>query len=95
MGYQGKRERVMSEITIKGITKEDTAWTKEITLEREGETYLATLYWSIADGYELVFKTNPTPKWVEEWEINYQDGGDPLEYTLDCLTDEVIEASYL
>jgi len=40
------RERVMSEITIKGVTKQDTGWTKEITLEREGETYLATLYWS-------------------------------------------------
>jgi hypothetical protein len=30
------RERVMSEITIKGVTKQDTGWTKEITLEREG-----------------------------------------------------------
>jgi hypothetical protein len=85
----------MSEITIKGISKEDTGWTKEITLEREGKTYLATLYWSSTDGYDLVFKTNPTPKWVEEWEINYQGGEDSLEYTLDCLTDEVIERSYL
>jgi hypothetical protein len=84
----------MSEITIKGITKEDTGWTKEITLEREGETYLATLYWSNSDGYDLVFKTNPVPKWVEEWEINYQAGEDSLEYTLDSLTEEVIEASY-
>jgi hypothetical protein len=27
----------MSQITIKNTTKEDTGWTKEITLEREGE----------------------------------------------------------
>ena len=84
----------MSELTIKGITKEDTGWTKEITLEREGETYLATLYWSISDGYDLVFKTNPTPDWVDDWEDSQQYGGDSLEYTLDCLKQEVIEATY-
>jgi hypothetical protein len=85
----------MSEITIKGITKEDTGWTKEITLEREGETYLATLYWSSADGYELIFKTNPTPKWVEEWQDNQQIGDESLSEVLDCLTEDVIERSYL
>ena len=74
----------MSEITIKGITKEDTGWTKEITLEREGETYLATLYWSSADGYELVFKANPVPKWVQEWD--YVSAGF-LEEILDELTE--------
>jgi hypothetical protein len=84
----------MSNITIKGIAKEDTAWTKEITLEREGKTYLATLYWSTSDGYDLVFKNNRTPKWVEEWEDSQQYGGDSLEYTLDCLTEEVIEGTY-
>ena len=77
----------MSEITIKSTTKEDTGWTKEITLEREGETYLATLYWSIADGYELVFKANPTPDWVVAWEDSQQYGAESLEYTLDCLTE--------
>jgi hypothetical protein len=85
----------MSEIKIKGVTKEDTGWTKEITLEREGKTYLATLYWNSNDGYDLVFKTKHTPKWVEEWEINYQAGEDSLEYTLDSMTEDVIEASYL
>lgn len=85
----------MSELKIKGITKEETAWTKEITLEREGKTYLATLYWSSADGYDLVFKTNRTPNWVNEWEDSQQDGEDSLEYTLDCLTEEVIEGTYL
>jgi hypothetical protein len=87
----------MSEITIKGVTKQDTGWTKEITLEREGETYLATLYWSSSDGYDLVFKnkTNQTPKWVNDWEDSQQYGGESLEYTLDCLTEDVIERSYL
>ncbi len=83
----------MSELTIKGITKEDTGWTKEITLEREGKTYLATLYWSTSDGYDLVFKNNRTPKWAEEWEDSQQYGGDSLEYTLDYLTEEVIEGN--
>jgi hypothetical protein len=74
----------MSEIKIKSVNKEDTGWTKEITLEREGETYLATLYWSSADGYELVFKANPVPNWVQEWD--YASNGF-LEEILDELTE--------
>ena len=85
----------MNEITIKGITKEDTGWTKEITLERDGETYLATLYWSSADGYELVFKASPTPDWVFDWQDRQQYGEESLEYTLDSMTEDVIERSYL
>jgi hypothetical protein len=77
----------MSEITIKGITKEDTGWTKEITLEREGETYLATLYWSSSDGYDLVFKANPVPNWVQEWD--YVSAGF-LEEILDELTEREV-----
>jgi hypothetical protein len=85
----------MSEITIKGVIKEDTGWTKEITLEREGETYLVTLYWSSCGGYDLVFKTNPVPKWVEEWQDAQRYGADSLEYELDSMTEDVIERSYL
>lgn len=79
----------MSQITIKDITKEYTAWTKEITFEREGETHLVTLYWSSEDGYDLVFKneTNQNPEWVNEWQDSQQYGAESLEYTLDCLTD--------
>lgn len=77
----------MSEITIKSTTEEITGWTKEITLEREGETHLVTLYWSREDGYDLVFKTNPTPNWVYEWQDSQQYGAESLEYTLDCLTE--------
>jgi len=85
----------MSEITIKSVTKEDTAWTKEITLEREGEIYLATLYWSSEGGYDLVFKTNPVPEWANEWQDRQQYGAESLEYELDSMTEDVIERSYL
>lgn len=83
----------MSDITIKNTAKEDTGWTKEITFEREGETYLATLYWSREDGYDLVFKskTNRTPDWVFDWQDRQQHGEESLEYTLDCLTEDVLE----
>lgn len=87
----------MSEITIKGITKEDTAWRKEITFEREGKTYTATLYWSAYDGYDLDFKDGrkfiPDPEWVSEWQDS-TEGAESLEYMLDSLTEEVIEANY-
>ena len=76
----------MSEITIKSVTKEDTGWTKEIKFEREGETYIATLYWNIHDGYDLVFK-NPSlfkPSWVF---TEYKLLGE-LEQLLDELTDK-------
>lgn len=85
----------MSQITIEGVTKEDTAWRKEITFEREGETHLVTLYWSSEDGYDLVFKneTNQTPEWA--YERLFQGLEDSLEYVLDSLTEDIIERSYL
>lgn len=86
----------MSEITIKDVTKEYTGWTKEITLERDEETYLATLYWNAYDGYDLVFKneTNTTPEWA--WKmIDADDGDENLYEILDNLTEDVIERSYL
>jgi len=85
----------MSEITIKESNQRITGWAKDINFEYEGERYSVILYWNIEDGYELLFKNNRTPKWVEEWEIDYQAGEDTLEYTLDSLTEEVIEARYL
>jgi hypothetical protein len=87
----------MSEITIKSVTKQDTAWRKEITIEREGETHLVILYWDIHNGYELLFKNknNQTPDWVVDWEDRQQYGDESLEYTLDSLTEDVIEKSYL
>jgi hypothetical protein len=75
----------MSEITIKGITKEITGWTKEITFEREGETHIVTLYWSEVDGYDLVFKNSSLfkPSWVF---TEYKLLGE-LEQLLDEMTE--------
>ena len=79
-------------ITIKGVTKEDTAYDKRITFEREGVEYSVLLHWDAYDGYDLQFLDGKIyiadPEWASEW----QDTGDEsLEYILDGLTDEVIE----
>ena len=80
----------MSEITIKKVTKQDTAWRKEITIEREGEEHLVTLYWSNDDGYDLVFNNLISyPDWVNEWQDRQRYGADSLEYELDSMTEEV------
>ena len=76
----------MSEITIKSTIKEITGWTKEIRFEREGEIYIATLFWDLHEGYDLVFK-NPSlfkPSWVF---TEYKLLGE-LEQLLDELTDK-------
>jgi hypothetical protein len=76
-------------ITIKSVTKENTGWTKEITLEREGKTHSVTLYWNDSDGYDLVFKnkTGSTPAWA--WKmIEADDGDENLYVILDNLTEE-------
>ena len=82
-------------ITIKGITKEDTAWDKNITFEREGVEYSVLLHWDSYDGYELNFLEGrsfiPNPDWVNEWQDSQQYGAESLEYTLDGLTNEVME----
>jgi hypothetical protein len=87
-------------ITIQGVTKQDTAYNKKITFEREGVEYYALLHWDSYDGFNLDFlkingKTSiSTPDWVIEWDENENDG-ESLEYVLDQLTDQVIEESYL
>ena len=79
----------MSSITIKDITKEVTAWAKDITFEREGKTYSVTLYWNNWDGYDITFhnKTNSTPAWANEWQDS-TEGAESLEYNLDSLTEK-------
>jgi len=81
-------------ISIKGVSKDDTAYDKHITFEREGEEYSALLHWDSYDGYDLSFFDEVTPDWVDEW-----DEDEPCLasgwYTLDCLTDQVIEGTYL
>ena len=76
----------MSEITIKSTIKEITGWTKEIKFEREGETYIATLFWNIHDGYDLVFK-NPS-LFKPSWAITGYGWANTLEEVLDELTDQ-------
>jgi hypothetical protein len=79
-------------ITIKGVTKEDTAYDKRITFEREGVEHSVLLHWDAYDGYDLQFLDGknfiPDPEWASEWQ---DTGAESLEYILDGLTDEVIE----
>jgi hypothetical protein len=77
----------MNKITIKEASKEVTAWNKEITFEREGESYIITLYWDLYRGYDITFhnKTSSTPEWAIMWEENNSDS---LGYTLDELTEK-------
>ena len=86
-------------IIIKGITKEETAYDKRITFEREGVEYSVLLHWDAYDGYDLQFLDGRNyiadPDWVSEWQDAQQYGAESLEYFLDGLTDDVIEESYL
>jgi len=87
-------------ITIKGVTKEDTAYDKRITFEREGVEHSVLLHWDSYDGYDLQFLDGKNyiadPDWVSEWqEKAEEENTESLEGILDGLTDEVIEESYL
>ena len=79
-------------ITINGVTKEETAYDKYVQFTYEGESYSATLHWDKWDGYDLTFKDIDDPEWAINWEDNNDES---LAYTLDGLSDEVLEASYL
>jgi len=79
-------------IDIKGVTKQETAYSKNMTITYEGEEYEVLLYWSSWEGYELSFVDSDEPEWAINWEDNNEES---LAYTLDSLTDEVLEASYL
>ena len=89
----------MAKIEVKGITKEDTAWDKYITFEREGVEYSVLLHWDSYDGYDLNFidgkKFIPQPEWANEWQDFQQHGEESLEYTLDYLTEDVLQESYI
>lgn len=81
-------------ITINGVTKEETAYDKRITFTREGKEYSVLLHWDAYDGFDLNFldgrRITEAPDWAIEW-----DEEESLEYHLECLSDEVIEESYL
>jgi hypothetical protein len=80
-------------IEIKGISKEETAYDKEMTISYEGQEYEIVLHWDKWDGYDVRFTNADEPEWATNWEDN--NDGESLAYVLDGLTDEVLEASYL
>ena len=79
----------MSNITINQVTNEVTAWIKEISFEREDQTYLVTLYWDLDQGYDITFhnKTNSTPEWAQKM-IEAGIGDENLYEILDNLTEK-------
>ncbi len=77
---------------IESVTKQETAYTKQIFITYDGDSYEVLLYWNNLDGYELDFVGSDEPQWAIEWDDNNEES---LAYTLDSLTDEVIEESYL
>jgi hypothetical protein len=77
---------------IEGVEKQETAYTKKMTITYEGQQYDVLLYWNNSDGYDLDFVGSDEPQWAIEWEDNNEES---LAYTLDSLTDQVIEESYL
>ena len=77
---------------IEGVSKEETSYAKEMTITYDGQQYEVLLRWNNWDGYELSFVGSDEPEWAVEWEDNNEES---LAYTLDSLTDEVLEASYL
>jgi hypothetical protein len=88
-------------IEIASATKEETAYDKWIIFNYEGQEYSVLLHWDKWDGFDLQFtesefrsKWIADPEWASEWQENpgYEES---LECTLDNLTDEVLEASYL
>jgi hypothetical protein len=75
----------MSKITIKEVSQEVTAWTKNISFEREGETHIVTLYWDLNDGYDLVFKNSSLFK--PSWALTEYKLLGELEELLDEMTE--------
>jgi hypothetical protein len=74
---------------IKGVTKEETAYGKEMTISYEGQEYEVVLHWDKWDGYDVRFINAEEPEWAINWEDNNEES---LAYTLDNLTDEVLES---
>lgn len=83
-------------IEIEGVAKEETGYEKRVSFTYQEQEYDVLLHWDFYDGFDLKFLGEgrsfvPTPEWAIEWEGD----GESLAYTLDSLTDKVIEDSYL
>lgn len=84
---------------ILSMGKTETAYDKRISFIYEGQEYLVDLHWDTHDGYDLSFadttggyRSMPEPEWASDW-VN--EIGESLAYTLDELSDEMLESSYL
>ena len=77
---------------IEGVSKEEVSYVKEMTITYDGQQYEVLLRWDKWDGYELDFIGSDNPEWAINWEDNNEES---LAFTLDGLTDEVLEESYL
>jgi hypothetical protein len=86
-------------IKIESITKEETAYDKYVQFTYEGESYSVLLHWDKWDGFDLTFtELDRTRNWIDapDWAITWDENNEEsLGYTLDQLTDEAIEESYL
>jgi hypothetical protein len=77
---------------IESVLKQEMAYSKSMVINYEGKEYQVLLYWSNWEGYELDFIGLDEPEWAINWEDNNDES---LAYTLDTLTDQTIEESYL
>jgi hypothetical protein len=86
-------------IEIASATKEETAYDKWIIFNYEGQEYSVLLHWDKWDGFDLQFTESEfRSKWIDdpEWAVNWEDNNEQsLAYTLEELSDNIIEESYL
>jgi len=86
-------------IEMTNATKEETAYDKWVTFKYEGQEYSVLLHWDKWDGFDLTFtEVGNTRQWIDapDWAITWdEDNEDSLGYTLEELSDNLIEESYL
>ena len=87
------------EMKINSVTKEETSYDKWIRFEYQGQEYSVLLHWDKWDGFDLTFtELDFTRKWIDapDWAITWDESNeDSLGYTLEQLSDESLEESYL
>jgi hypothetical protein len=79
-------------IELLSMDKTETAYDKRISFNYEGQEYLVNLHWDTHDGYDITFLDTVSPDWADDWT---NEIGESLAYTLDELSDEMLESSYL
>jgi hypothetical protein len=86
-------------IKIESVTKEETAYDKYVRFTYEGESYSVLLHWDKWDGFDITFtELDKTRNWIDapDWAVTWDESNeDSLGYTLELLSDYVLEASYL